>query len=145
MHGWNLRDGSDFRMSGFPKAVSRIAFEPSGRWMSCDGGDTVVCWDFSGSGPTGREAVLGEARRADITALAWAPADGADGVLVSGDAAGDLAAWRLGARLRPGQQIRPCSITATGDPVGALAVSAERIVSGHRSGAVRCFSRSARA
>jgi WD40 repeat protein len=139
LHGWNVRDGSDFRMSGFPKAVSRIVFEPSGRWMSCDGGDTVVCWDFSGAGPTGREAVLAEGHRDDVTALTWAPIDGSASVLVSGDAAGDLKLWRLKPGHRPGQRIGPSWSAATGDPVGAVAATADRIVSGHRSGAVCCF------
>jgi hypothetical protein len=58
-------------MSGFPTTVSRLAFEPAGRWMACDGGDTVAVWDFSGPGPTGREAVLGQGHEAAVTGLAW--------------------------------------------------------------------------
>jgi WD40 repeat protein len=138
LHGWNVRDGSDFRMSGFPKTVSRLAFESSGRWMCCDGGDTVVFWDFSGSGPTGREGLLGEGHRDDVTALAWAPTDGTS-VLVSGDASGDIALWRLTSRHSPGQRIRPSETIASGDPVGAVAATSNRIFSGHRSGAVRCW------
>ena len=139
LHGWNVRDGSDFRMSGFPKTVSRLAFESTGRWMCCDGGDTVVCWDFSGSGPTGREALLAEGHRDDVTSLAWAPTDGSASVLVSGDAAGDVALWRLGARHRPGQRIHPDWTAAIGDPIGAVTASADQIFSGHHSGAVHCF------
>lgn len=139
LHGWNLRDGSDFRMSGFPKTVSRLAFDPTGRWMSCDGGDTVVCWDFSGSGPTGREALIGDGHRDDVTALVWAPIDGSASILVSGDAGGDVALWRLGPRHRPGQRIHSRWTAATGDPVGAIAAGADQIFSGHHSGIVRCF------
>ena len=130
--------GSDFRMSGFPKTVSSLAFESSGRWMCCDGGDTVVFWDFSGSGPTGREGLLGEGHRDDVTALAWAPTDGTS-VLVSGDASGDIALWRLTSRHSPSQRIRPSETIASGDPVGAVAATSNRIFSGHRSGAVRCW------
>jgi WD40 repeat protein len=139
LHGWNVRNGSDFQMSGFPKLVSRLAFESSGRWMCCDGGDTLVCWDFSGSGPTGREGLLAEGHRNDVTALAWAPAGGSAPILVSGDAAGEVALWRLGPSSRPGGRIRPFWRTATGDPVGAIAATRDRIFSGHRSGAVCCF------
>jgi WD40 repeat protein len=139
LHGWNVRDGSDFQMSGFPKLVSRLAFEPSGRWMCCDAGDTPVCWDFSGSGPTGRQGLLAEGHRDDVTALAWAPTGGSAPILVSGDAAGEVARWRLGPGSRPGGRIRPFWRTATGDPVGAIATTRDRIFSGHRSGAVRCF------
>lgn len=139
LHGWNVRDGSDFRMSGFPKLVSRLAFEASGRWMCCDAGETVVCWDFSGSGPTGREGLLAEGHRDDVTALAWAPTGGSAPILISGDAAGEVALWRLGPSSRPGGRIRPSWRTATGDPVGAIAATGDRIFSGHRSGAARCF------
>ena len=139
LHGWNLRDRSDFRMSGFPKTVSRLAFESSGHWMCCAAGDTVVCWDFSGSGPTGREGLLAEGHCDNVTALAWAPTDGSTSVLVSGHAAGDIALWRLRPHHRSGQRIRPSWKIATGDPVGAIAATSDRIVSGHRSGAVRCF------
>lgn len=139
LHGWNVRDGSDFQMSGFPKLVSRLAFESSGRWMCCDGGDTVVCWDFSGSGPTGRNGLLAEGHRGDVTALAWTPTGGSAPILLSGDAAGEVALWRLGPNSRPGARIGPFWRTTTGDPVGAVAATGGRIFSGHRSGAVRCF------
>jgi len=140
LHGWNMRDRSDFRMSGFPTRVSRLAFESSGRWMACDGGDTLSCWDFSGPGPIGREALLAEGHRGQVTALAWAPTDRKDPLLVSGDDAGEVALWRLRPNSSPGQRIRPMWINRTDDPVGAVAVRGERIVTGHRSGAVRAHS-----
>lgn len=139
LHGWNVRDGSDFQMSGFPKLVSQLTFESSGRWMCCDGGDTVVCWDFSASGPTGREGLLAEGHRDDVTAVVWVPTTVSAPILVSGDAAGGIALWRLGPSTRPGGRIRPFWTTATGDPVGAISADGERIFSGHRSGAARCF------
>lgn len=139
LHGWNVRDGSDFQMSGFPRTVSRLAFESSGRWMCCDAGDAIVCWDFSGSGPTGRDGLIAETHRDDVTALAWVPTGAFAPILVSGDAAGEVALWRLGPSSRPGGRIRPFWITATGDPVGAIAATRGRIFSGHRSGVTRCF------
>jgi len=139
LHGWNVRDGSDFRMSGFPKLVSRLAFESSGRWMCCNGGDTVVCWDFFGSGPTGREGLPAEGHRGDVTALAWAPTSGSAPILVSGDTAGEVALWRLGPSSPPGGRIRPFWTTTTCDPVSSVVATRDRIFSGHRSGAVRCF------
>lgn len=139
LHGWNIRDHSDFRMSGFPKRVSRLAFESSGRWMCCDAGDVIVCWDFSGRGPTGRDGLLAEGHRDDVTALAWIPTRGPAPILLSGDAAGDIALWRLTPNSRPGGRIRPFWKTATADPVAAVAATRDRIFTGHRSGAVRCF------
>jgi hypothetical protein len=83
LHGWKVPGGSDFRMSGFPTTVSRLAFESSGRWMACDAGDSIACWDFSGAGPTGREALLAEGHAAAVTALSWAPPDAASRVLIT--------------------------------------------------------------
>jgi WD40 repeat protein len=121
-------------MSGFPTTVTRLAFAADGRWLACDGGDTVAFWDFSGTGPTGREALLGEGHAAPITALAWT-ATGR--TLVTADAAGDVALWRLGPDANPGARIRPSWRVSTGDPVDAIAVVEGQVLSGHRSGAVR--------
>lgn len=133
LHGWKVPGGDDFRMSGFPTTVSRLAFAADGRWLACDGGDTVAFWDFSGAGPTGREALLGEGHPAPITALAWA-ATGR--TLVTADATGDLALWHLGPTARPGDRVRPNWRASTGDPAGAIVHIDGHVVSGHRSGAV---------
>lgn len=133
LHGWRVPGGDDFRMSGFPTTVSRLAFAPDGRWLACDGGDTVAFWDFSGPGPTGREALLGQGHQAPITALAWA---GAGRVLATGDATGGVALWHLPPTARPGDRIRPARMTSTEDPVAAIVHADGRVVSGHRSGAV---------
>lgn len=137
LHGWKVPGGSDFRMSGFPTTVSRLAFEPGGRWMACDAGDSIACWDFSGAGPTGREAVLAEGHTTAVTALCWAPPDGTGQVLISADTAGDVALWRIEPHHGPGDRLRPSRTAATGDPTGAVAAAGTHIVSGHRSGAVR--------
>lgn len=137
LHGWKVPGGSDFRMSGFPTTVSRLAFEPGGRWMACDAGDSIACWDFSGTGPTGREALLAEGHAAAVTSLGWAPADGAGRALVTADAAGEVALWRIEPHHGPGDRLRPSWTAATEDPAGAVAATGAHIVSGHRSGAVR--------
>jgi WD40 repeat protein len=137
LHGWKVPGGDDFRMSGFPTTVSRLAFEPTGRWMACDGGDTVAFWDFSGHGPTGREAVLGEGHRGTITALAWHPGNAR--TLVTGDGNGDVMTWALDTSIRPGERIRPTHARSTGDPIDALTVvDRHHPVTGHRSGALNC-------
>jgi WD40 repeat protein len=137
LHGWKVPGGSAFRMSGFPTTVSRLAFEPGGRWMACDADDTIACWDFSGAGPTGREALLAEGHAAAVTALFWAPPDGATRVLVTADAAGNVARWRIEPSHGPGDRLRPSWTAATGDPAGAVAATGTHVVSGHRSGAIR--------
>ncbi len=139
LHGWKVPGGDDFRMSGFPTTVSRLAFESGGRWMACDGGDTIAFWDFSGSGPTGREAVLGCGHESAVSALAWRDARGPVRSLVTGDVGGDIAGWRLTGTTQPGDRLRPASVHSTGDPVSALTVVADHPVSGHRSGALMCW------
>lgn len=134
LHGWKVPGGDDFRMSGFPRTVSRLAFEDGGRWMACDGGATVAFWDFSGTGPTGREGALGNGHDAAITALAWHP--GTARTLVTGDADGEVLTWRLGPDARPGDRFRPAHRRTAGDEVTAIAVVEGRVVTGHRSGAV---------
>jgi WD40 repeat protein len=138
LHGWKIPDGDDFRMSGFPTTVSRLAFAPDGRWMACDGGDTVAFWDFSHPGPTGREAVLGQGHRATVAALTWAESGRR---LATGDAAGDIAVWELERATGPGDRIRPLWTESTHDPVEAIAYVNGHLVSGHRSGMVRCAAR----
>lgn len=141
LHGWKVPGGDDFRMSGFPATVSRLEFDTDGRWLACNGGDVVVCWDFSGAGPAGREALLAEGHRGAVTALTWMPREGAHRALASGDDAGEIALWRLGAGAAPGDRIHPSRRFVTGDPVDAVAVAGPVVVSGHRSGALRGWNR----
>lgn len=140
LHGWKLPGGEDFMMSGFPSTVSQPAFEPTGRWMACDGGAQIACWDFSGNGPTGREALLAEGHDARVSALTWLPG-GTSRVLFSGDAAGGLALWRITNTDRPGGRLRPQWTGDTGDPVSAAVGCGDLAVAGHRSGRVtgRCL------
>jgi WD40 repeat protein len=138
LHGWKVPGGDDFRMSGFPNTVSTLAFEPSGRWMACDGGPDIACWDFSGRGPTGREALLLTGHQNRVTAWAWRHSGQATGSieLFSGDVAGGLAAFRVSRGDGPGARLRPVWTEATGDSVTALAAMAGGMLAGHRSGAV---------
>ncbi|MGF1646812.1 MAG: WD40 repeat domain-containing protein [Kineosporiaceae bacterium] len=138
LHGWKVPAGGDFRMSGFPATVSRLTFEPAGRWLACDGGDAVALWDFSGAGPMGRQAALAVGHRGPVRAISWVPAVSTTRALATGDAAGDLALWRLDARTAPGNQLRPAWTVRTGDPVEAVAGTATHVVTGHRSGVLAC-------
>lgn len=134
LHGWKVPGGDDFRMSGFPATVSRIAFHGDGRWLACESREAVTFWDFSGRGPVGREAVVGVGHRSPIIALVWAP-DAP--TLLTVDEAGGLAVWRLGPAVRPGGRIRPAREVETAGEASAVAVAGGLVVVGHRSGTVR--------
>jgi WD40 repeat protein len=145
LHGWRVPAGNDFRMSGFPSTVSQLAFDPTGRWLANDAADSLTLWDFSGPGPTGRDALVAEGHPSRITAFTWARACGPGETireLYSGDDAGNLALWRVHPHHRPGDRIRPTGILDTGDPVTALTTNDTQLISGHRSGALRCHPRS---
>jgi hypothetical protein len=118
LHGWKVNDGTDFRMSGFPATVSQLSFEDTGRWMGCASGDVLTCWDFSGSGPTGRAAVVLTGHAAPVTASAWVPGDRR--TLISGDQDGTVLLWRLPATARPGDKLRPAGGLRDDDPVTTL-------------------------
>lgn len=133
LHGWKVPGGDDFRMSGFPGTVSALAFESTGRWMACDGGTDIACWDFSGKGPTGRAALLASGHRDRVTTLGWLP-EGRQ--LVSGDAGGGIALFRIGPGDGPGGSLRPVWTAATGDAVTAVVGTTGGVLAGHRSGAV---------
>lgn len=134
LHGWKLADGSDFRMYGFPGTVSRLAFESGGRWMACDSAEMLVCWDFSGSGPTGRAAVSLPGHQQPITAFAWLP--GSRCTLISGDVGGAVRTWRLPAGTKPGDELRPLDSIDGDDPVSAITADGNRAYVGRRSGRI---------
>jgi WD40 repeat protein len=54
LHGWRLRDGADFRMSGYQTKIKSLSWSTNGRWLACSGAPALTCWDFGGAGPTGR-------------------------------------------------------------------------------------------
>jgi WD40 repeat protein len=74
VHIWRLRDAAELEMSGFPSKVSQVEFHPDGRWLFADGGGHPTMWDFSGSGPGGRQPAMLELNgRPGSTRFAWNP------------------------------------------------------------------------
>lgn len=142
LHGWKVDDASDFQMSGFPATVSHLAFEDGGRWMACESAEVLTCWDFSGTGPTGRAGVVLTGHQTAVTAFTWAPGHGQ--TLISGDQDGNVLLWNITANTRPGDEIRPTGGLRDDEPVTAITTSnagAHSIVYiGRRSGRIDALS-----
>ena len=80
----------DAEIRGYSTKVQELAWDSSGGWLATGGGPTIVLWDCSGEGPTGREPVLCEARSSKLTQLAFQP--GGE-FLASADVDGFLFLW----------------------------------------------------
>ena len=117
IHIWRTKDGRDLTMHGYPEKVSRIAFDPSGRWLAADGAPDITIWDFSGKGPEGRypRALTGHVT---ITTFAWRPGDSR--ILASAGAEGMLALWHAEDG-KPGEEVKPRIARGMAQPVLALA------------------------
>ena len=92
VHIWRVADNDELQMSGYREKVSRLAFDPTGRWMANNGAPEVTIWDFSGKGPRGRSprVLVGHARVVDI---AWRPRAG--GVLATVGSEGSARWWNI--------------------------------------------------
>jgi WD40 repeat protein len=135
VHVWRLRDGEELEMAGYPRKVTRVAFDATGRWLAADGGPVTTVWDFSGKGPGGTSPRLLPAPPDGATALAWHPRRP---VLATGGADGAVAVWDLAA-VSPGREAVPRhrDVVRANDPVTALAWLDEvTVIAATRSGTV---------
>jgi hypothetical protein len=118
VHIWRLRDAAELEMSGFPSKVAQLEFHPEGRWLFADGGGDATVWDFSGSGPGGRQpAMLDLEGRPGSTRFAWNPRAP---LVAVGDSTGVVGLWDA-SQLRPGTssqaQVR---LVSAQEPITAL-------------------------
>lgn len=90
VHFWNVKSGEDCQMWGFPTKVLELSWHYSGNSLVTGGGDSVVLWDCSGKGPSGRKPIMFEGHTTRITQLAFQHR--AD-LLASGDAEGRVMLW----------------------------------------------------
>lgn len=96
LHVWRLRDGHEMEMSGFPRKITQVAFDATGRWLATDGAADTTVWDFSGPGPAGTSARLLPAGHPDgATAIAWHPRLPR---LATGTADGTVVVWDVSRR-----------------------------------------------
>lgn len=135
VHVWRLRDGEELEMAGYPRKVTRVAFDVTGRWLAADGGPVATVWDFSGKGPGGTAARMLPAPPDGATALAWHPRLP---LLATGGADGAVAVWDV-ATASAGREAVPLHrvVVRAGDPVTALAwLGGTTVVAAVRSGMV---------
>ncbi|MDQ1289292.1 MAG: hypothetical protein QG622_2858 [Actinomycetota bacterium] len=123
VHVWRLRDGSELEMDGYPRKVTRVAFDATGRWLAADGAPGITVWSFAGGGPGGTSARMLSAHPDGATAVAWHPRRP---VLATAGADGTVALWDVEgvAPGRPAPPDRSVVVSAPGgqpDPVTALA------------------------
>ncbi len=110
MHGWQLADGHDMRMTGYPGKVKSMFWSVRGRYLATSGAAAAILWPFSGkSGPMGQEPLQFGARGEGylVTSVACHPDDEAiaigyqDGLILAsrfmdGGGAGSAASRREG-------------------------------------------------
>jgi WD40 repeat protein len=56
VHFWNVANGQDLMMAGYPRKVRELAWDASGRWLATGGGFQIIVWDCRTS-PEGTEPV----------------------------------------------------------------------------------------
>ncbi len=89
---WKLpyRRGEELNMSGYANKVKELAWDPASRFLATGGSEVVIVWDVSGKGPAGTVPKQLRTHTRKVTVLAW---QSRGGLLVSGDADGNVAIW----------------------------------------------------
>lgn len=71
VHFWFVENGKDARMWGYPAKVRELVWDASGRYLATGGGPDVCVWDCSAPGPEGRDPILCQCGKSNVSALAW--------------------------------------------------------------------------
>lgn len=118
IHVWRLRDGEELEMAGFPRKVTVVSFDASGRWLAANGARDSTVWDFGGRGPGGTAPRMLTHDPDGARTLVWHPRHP---VVASGGAEGAVAVWSV-PDLPVGRPQAPrWSCVVDGSPVTALA------------------------
>ena len=99
---WELWDGADFLMTGYPAKVDKTRFSPDGRWLAVACLGELSLWDFGGDGPVGTTPSATHAHQEPIEDLAWSPSGAA---IATGSDDGRTIVW--GTPLAGGARIQP--------------------------------------
>lgn len=91
-HVWHLPDGDDLFMNGYQTKLRELTWDKTSSYLATGGGDVVIVWDFSGSGPSGRKPLTLSGHEGFVSVLAFSPKDLK---LVSGGLDGKVFVWNL--------------------------------------------------
>lgn len=94
LHGWQLPELRDMRMSGYAAKTRSFAWDRKGKWLATSGDAQAILWPFEGrTGPMGKAPLLRAGRKgALVTRVAFHPRDD---VLAVGYSDGVVALARL--------------------------------------------------
>jgi WD40 repeat protein len=70
VHFWNVANGQDLMMSGYPRKVRELSWDASGRWLATGGGFQIIVWDCKTS-PAGTDPILLEHHTVPLCALQY--------------------------------------------------------------------------
>ena len=133
VHIWRTRDGDELEMAGYPGKVTRLAFDPAGRWLANNGASDITLWDFAGQGPGGSSPRLLRGHDT-VTDLAWQPGSGS--ILASAGSDATIALWRPAGGIRSRTQ-RPAQRIQLQAPAVAIQwLGTTRIVTATSTGTI---------
>ena len=132
LHGWRLPAASDIRMSGYPQKVKALAWSTKPYFLATSGADQIICWPFSGPGPSGKPPVeFGGRGTQVITRVACHPqGDGIAAGYDTGEVSIGRISWRRVALAREATKAEVTALTwspdgkfiAAGDDDGHMTV-----------------------
>jgi WD40 repeat protein len=103
VHFWQLTNGKDLEMSGYPQKVLELSWDTTSTYLATGGGNQVTIWDCTGKGPAGSTPISFELHDEPISALAF---QNRGPLLASTCGGGILALWFPGGWKRPLAQIQ---------------------------------------
>jgi WD40 repeat protein len=77
LHGWQLPELRDMRMSGYAAKTRSFSWDRRGKWLATSGDAQAILWPFEGkNGPMGKApAMFAERKGALVTQVAFHPKD----------------------------------------------------------------------
>lgn len=75
IHLWYLDSGEDFQMSGYPTKVKHLSWSADGRFFATGGGQDLIIWDCSGTGPQKKKPAVLPVHSQPISAVRFSHTD----------------------------------------------------------------------
>lgn len=111
VHVWKTQGKTELHMPGYPKKVTQLAFDPTGRWLANNGSRDLTVWDFAGDSPAGSKPRLLTAHDG-IEHFAWRNCT--TGIVATVGTEGTLAIWSV-ANMLQGMPGKPLATLELGD------------------------------